>query len=182
MQSSIYIKEIKLSESMEFSACNRRHWRRSNFHRVDTHLVSRVRHKLLHKAIWFRCDLQQSNPSHSRLIFITALGVRGREKKVQFVYLEYGDGVGIHYYVQPHWHAPLLSHYAWLAAQALAACTCGQTVNQIQTFHSSVPLRGLDWPLFWPCGPFYRLRREQQEGDSFIVHREMKSSVSLTFD
>lgn len=42
-------------------------------------------------------------------------------------------------------------HYAptvWLSAQSSAARTSGPTVNQIQTFHSSAPLRGLGWPLF----------------------------------
>lgn len=78
-------------------------------------------------------------------------------------------------------NTPPVSHSGWLAAQSLAACTCGQTVNQIQTFHSSALLRGLHWPLFWPCGPFYRLRKEQQKKSS-VVHTEMKSWVSLTFD
>lgn len=73
------------------------------------------------------------------------------------------------------------SSFVWLVAQALAACTCGQSVNQIQTFHSSALLEGLDWPLFWPCGPFYRLRNEQQKRDSATVHREMNSVCLFPF-
>lgn len=90
--------------------------------------------------------------------------------------------LGIHSYLQPHKHSPLLSHSLWLAAHSLAACTCGPTVNQIQTFHSSALLKGLHWPLFWPCGPFYWLRKEQQKRDGSIVHTEMKSRMHLTFD
>lgn len=78
-----------------------------------------------------------------------------------------------------HLDSPTLS--GWLPSHWQLG-TCGQTVNQMQTFHSSAPLRGLSWPLFWPCGPFYRLRKEQQKGDSSTVHTEMKSWVSLTFD
>lgn len=102
--------------------------------------------------------------------------------KTQFSRSQSWDRAGTHYYLQPHRRSPQLSHSVWLPAQSLAACTCGQTVNHIQTFHSSALLRGLDWPLFWPCGPFYRLRKEQQNRDGSIVHTEMKSWVSLTFD
>ena len=63
--------------------------------------------------------------------------------KTQLLYSGYRDRAGIHYFLQPHRHTPLLSHSVWLAAQSLAACTCGRTVNQIQTFHSSALLG--DW-------------------------------------
>lgn len=59
-------------------------------------------------------DIKRSHTGASALVFVSSL----------------------HLYLQPH------SNCMWPAARPMAAGTCGQSVNQIQTFHSSGRLMG----------------------------------------